>query len=124
MLTHALQNEEREQHDTIRQLKVLRDSLQEEANSDLPVAVASLEAAKTVKSHFHHSCRDAKFIFSNQDAITEKESIMQQFQELMERKAEVDRAQVPLIEQLKDIRAQVDEFEERRTAVTVSLGEA
>jgi hypothetical protein len=44
-----LQVDERNAHERVGKARALRDSLQEDLNSDMPVAVGGLEAAKEVR---------------------------------------------------------------------------
>ena len=44
-----------------------------------------------------------------------------QFKELSDKKARLDRAQHPLMEELNDLRKQISEYDQRRAAISVSL---
>jgi hypothetical protein len=57
---------------------------------------------------------------SSQEAEKEKESIMLQFQALVQQKAEVDDAQKPLLTQQNELKAQIDEFEGKRAELAVT----
>ena len=46
---------------------------------------------------------------------------MSQFEALMLKKSEVDKVQTPLLTQLNQIKAQINDFEGQRAAITVRL---
>jgi hypothetical protein len=60
-----LQVDERNAHDRIGKARALRDSLQEDLNSDMPVAVGGLEAAKEVCIGIEVMTPPADFLFGD-----------------------------------------------------------
>jgi hypothetical protein len=53
--------------------------------------------------------------------IVEKESFMDQFETIAERKAVIDRAQEPLLKELNDVKKQIDAFDDRRREAEVGV---
>lgn len=53
--------------------------------------------------------------------MAEKESLMDQFEPIAERKAVIDRAQEPLLKELNDIKKQIDTFNDRRQNAQVGV---
>jgi len=91
--------------ENLRVAKLDYATLQEEANEELPVSLAGLEDAKA-------------------DAEREKASILQQFADLTRRRAEVDEAQKPLLNELNQIKLEINEFDQKRTEVMNKVEEA
>lgn len=52
---------------------------------------------------------------------TEKDTLMDQFEPIVERKAVIDRAQEPLLKELNDIKKQIDTFNDRRQNAQVGV---
>jgi hypothetical protein len=48
-------------------------------------------------------------------------SIIEQFEDLVKKKAEVNKAQQPLLIQLNAVKEQINEFEEKRVSIRVGL---
>jgi hypothetical protein len=49
------------------------------------------------------------------------ESVKDQFAAAMKKRMDVDALQVPLLQQLNEIKAQINDFEGQRVAISVSL---
>lgn len=92
-------------HNDVRREKSSYATLQEEANEDLPVGLASLEEAKA-------------------DAEKEKESILEQFADVTRRKIEIDGVQNPLLKELNGVKQEINEFNQKRTEVVNKVEEA
>jgi predicted nucleotidyltransferase component of viral defense system len=117
-----LQNKEKEAFDKVRKAKSDRDALQEEANSERPLTVASIEEAKAVSIAFYAiRILAADEYNANQDTEKDLESVKNQFAAAMKKRMDVDSLQVPLLQQLNEIKAQINDFEGQRVAISVSL---
>lgn len=64
--------------------------------------------------------QNADDVLTPQDAEREKESILQQFADLTRRRAEVDEVQKPLLDELNQIKVQINEFDQKRTEIRVN----
>ncbi|KAI0916775.1 hypothetical protein AcW1_007861 [Taiwanofungus camphoratus] len=95
--TQALQN--------VKNLKSIRDTLQEELNEDLPVGIQGLQDAK-------------------RDSEEEKNFLTTQFEELQKKKAELDVLQRPLIEKLDGVRGQILGFENQQEGIRKEIEDA
>lgn len=85
----------------------------------MPVGLQGLEEAKRVSFLSLYSFSYWSNAFT-QEAEEEQESIKEQFADLVRRKAEVDNAQKPLQDELNDIKKKILDFDQKRSAATVS----
>lgn len=100
-----LQEEEKAAGREVTKAKLKRDRLQDEANAEVPVGIAPIMAARN-------------------ETIQEREALTRQFTEVEERKTRLEQEMVPLKEELRRLRRQIEEFDGRRTAVQSLIEEA
>ncbi|KDR83091.1 hypothetical protein GALMADRAFT_238908 [Galerina marginata CBS 339.88] len=89
----------------LRNAKVEFANLQEEANEELPAGLAGFEDAK-------------------QEAEREKASFFEQFTAISTQKGAVDEAQKQLLYQMNDIKALLNDFEDKRASITKKAEDA
>ncbi|KAF8895600.1 hypothetical protein BD779DRAFT_1434318 [Infundibulicybe gibba] len=98
----GLNAQDRATQDVLRRAKIALSNLQQEANDDLPAGMAGFEAAKA-------------------EAEAEKQSLVEQFTDVTRQKAELDEAQVGLLQQQNKLRDRISAFDARRGAVTAKI---
>ncbi|KAK2465406.1 hypothetical protein APHAL10511_002760 [Amanita phalloides] len=91
--------------DTIRKARYTRDTLQQEANDNLPANIAGLETAK-------------------QEVEEEKESIKIQAQEAMEKKAQLGDKNRELLTQLNKLTQRLNEFHKQQQGIKAVVEDA
>ncbi|KAI0682435.1 P-loop containing nucleoside triphosphate hydrolase protein [Cytidiella melzeri] len=89
----------------LRELKTVRDNLQDEVNQELPVSIQTLQEAL-------------------KDAEENKASVMAQFKELSEKKAKCDKEQHPLMKELQELKTQIAGYEENRATLHNAIEQA
>ncbi|TBU45032.1 P-loop containing nucleoside triphosphate hydrolase protein [Dichomitus squalens] len=90
---------------SIRELKNRISDLQKELNEDLPVNIQALQDAL-------------------QEQLTEKESILSQFEHITRQKAKVNEDQAPLIAEADRLRVQIADFSDKHRALSDELANA
>ncbi|KAI0081596.1 P-loop containing nucleoside triphosphate hydrolase protein [Panus rudis PR-1116 ss-1] len=96
-----LKQQERSAYEAVRRAKSERDRLQDEANEEQPVEIMSLKEEL-------------------QRLEEDKESQMQQFEELQRQKLQGNASMQPLVDQLNAVQEEISHFEERAAVIQAS----
>ncbi|GJE88371.1 hypothetical protein PsYK624_044540 [Phanerochaete sordida] len=99
-----LKRQESQLQHEIRNIKATRDALQEEANEQLPVGVQALKQTLA-------------------EVEEAQESLMAQFRDVAQRSALEGQAQLPIIDALNKVKAQIREYEDRRSELLGAVEE-
>lgn len=102
-------------------MKIARDNLQDEVNQDLPVSIQTLqEELKVLRFVFVLLLASDRICFV-QTVEEQKDLLLTQFKELYEKKEKCDNEQHPLLKELKELKAQIEGYEEQRTKIAVCI---
>ncbi|KAL4080728.1 P-loop containing nucleoside triphosphate hydrolase protein [Scleroderma citrinum] len=101
----SIDQRERIAVENLRVVRATHAQLQEEANEEMPAGITGLQSAKD-------------------EAEADKKSIVQQFEDLMRRKAVIDQEQTGLLTELSQVKAQIQNFEQTRGQFTTKVEEA